>query len=37
MVYYEPVKIIINILGLAKAIIDIVVRHHGLPNLIITD
>ena len=37
MVYYEPVKITINAPGLAEVIIDIVVHHHGLPNLIVTD
>ena len=37
MVHYEPVKITIDTPGLAKVIIDIVVRHHGLPDSIITD
>ena len=37
MVHYEPVKIIIDAPDLTKIIIDIVVRHHGLPNLIIID
>ena len=37
MVYYEPVKVTINAPGLAEVIIDMVVRHHGLPNLIITN
>ena len=37
MVYYKPVKITINAPGLAEVIIDIVVRHHGLPDSIITD
>ena len=37
MVHYEPVKIIIDAPGLAGVIIDIVVRHHGLPNSIETD
>ena len=37
MVYYEPVKIIINAPDLAKVIIDIMVRHYGLLNLIVTD
>ena len=36
MVHYKPVKITINILGLAKIIIDIMVRHHSLPGSIIT-
>ena len=34
MVHYELVKIMINISGLAKVIIDIVVKHHSLPDLI---
>ena len=37
MVYYEPVKITINAPGLAEVIIDVVVRHHGLPDSIISD
>ena len=37
MVYYKPVKITINAPGLAEVIIDIVIRHHGLPNSIVTD
>ena len=37
MVHYEPVKITINAPGLAEVIIDIVVRHHGLPDSIVTD
>ena len=37
MIHYEPVKITIDAPGLAKVIIDVVVRHHGLPNSIITD
>ena len=37
MVYYKPVKVIINALGLGEVIIDMVVRHHGLLNLIVTD
>lgn len=32
MIYYEPVKIIINPPDLAKDIMDLVVRHHYLPN-----
>ena len=35
MVYYKPVKVIINTLGLAEVIIDVIVRHHGLLNLIV--
>ena len=37
MVYYEPVKVTINTSGLAKVIIDVVVRHPGLPDSIISD
>ena len=37
MVHYEPVKVTINAPGLAEVIIDVVVRHHGLPDSIVTD
>ena len=37
IVYYKLVKVTINALGLAKVIIDVVMRHHGLPDLIVTD
>ncbi len=37
MVHYEPVKVTIDALGLAEAIINIVVRHHCLPDSIVTD
>ena len=37
MVHYEPVKITLNAPGLAEVIIDMVVRHHGLPDSIVTD
>ena len=37
MVHYEPVKITINAPGLAKVIINVVVWHHGLPDLIVSD
>ena len=37
MVYYKPIKITINAPGLAEIIIDVVVRHHNLPDLIVTD
>ncbi len=36
-VHYKLVKVIINALGLAKVIIDIAVRHHGVPESIVTD
>ena len=37
MVHYKLIKIIIDALGLVEIIIDVVVRHHNLPNLIGTD
>ena len=37
MVHYEPVKVTIDTPGLAEVIIDVVVRYHGLPDLIVTD
>ena len=37
IVYYKPVKVIINVLGLVEVIIDVVVQHHGLPDSIISD
>ena len=37
MVHYEPVKVTIDATGLAEVIIDVLVRHHGLPNSIVSD
>ena len=37
MVYYKLAKIIINASGFAEVIINIVVRHYGLLDLIITN
>ena len=37
MVYYEPVKITIDAPDFAEVIIDVVIRHHGLPDSIVTD
>ena len=37
MVYYKPVMVTINALGLTEVIIDVVVRYHGLSNSIVTD
>ena len=37
MVHYKPVKITLDAPGLAEVIIDVVVRHHGLPDSIVTD
>ena len=37
MVYYEPVKLTIDVPGLAKVIIDVVVYHYGVLESIVTD
>ena len=37
MVHYKPVKVTINAPGLAEVIFDVIVRHHGLPDSIVTD
>ncbi len=37
MVHYEPVKVTTDAPGLAEVIIDMVVRHHGLPDSIVSD
>ncbi len=37
MVHYVPVKVTINALGLAEVIINVVVRHHGVPESIVMD
>ena len=37
MVYHEPVKVTIDASGLAEVIIDVVVRHHSLPDSIVSD
>ena len=37
MVHYEPVKVTIDAPGLAEVIIDMVVRHHSLPDSIVTN
>ena len=37
MVHYEPVKVTIDALGLAEVILDVVVWHHGLLDLIVSD
>ena len=37
MIHYKSVKVTINTLDLAKVIIDIVVKHHRLPDSIVTD
>ena len=37
IVHYKPVKVTIDAPGLAEVIIDVVVRHHGLLDSIISD
>ena len=37
MVYYKLIKVTIDALGLAEIIIKVVVKYHGLPDLIDTD
>ena len=37
MVHYEPVKVTIDAPGLAKVIINMIVWHHDLPDLIVSD
>ncbi len=37
IIYYELVKITIDISGLAKIIVDVVIWYHGLPNSIVSD
>ena len=37
MVYYKPIKVTIDAPGLAEVIINIIVRHHGLSDSIVTD
>ncbi len=37
IVHYEPVKVTIDVPALAEVIIEAVVRHHGLPNSIVSD
>ena len=37
MVHYKQVKVTIDAPGLAEVIINVVVRHHGLPDLIVTN
>ncbi len=37
MVYYKPVKVTIDIPGLAKVVINVVMHHHKVLKLIITD
>ncbi len=37
MVHYKPVKVTIDAPGLGEVFIDVVVRHHGLPDFIVTE
>ena len=37
IVYYKPVKVIIDALGLAEVIINVMLRYYGLPDSIISD
>ncbi len=37
MVHYEPVKVMIDVPGLAEIIINVVVRQYGVPESIIMD
>ena len=37
IIYYTPVKVTINTSSLAEIIINMVVRHYGLPDSIVTD
>ena len=37
MIHYKPVKVTIDAPGLAEVIIDMLVRHHGLLDSIVTD
>ena len=37
MIYYKPVKVIFNAPGLAEVILNMIVRHHGLPDSIVTN
>ena len=37
MVHYQPVQVIIDVSGLAAVILNIVIRHHSLLNLIVNN
>ena len=37
MLYYEPKKVLIDALGLAKVIINMVMRHHAVLESIVID
>ncbi len=37
MIHYEPIKVTIEVPGLAELIIDVIVRYHGVPESIVID
>ena len=37
MIYYKPVKVMIDVLNLVERIINVVVYHNGVPELIVMD
>lgn len=37
IIHYEPLKVIFDVLSLAKVIINIIVHHHNIPKSIIID
>lgn len=37
MIYYKLIKTIIDAVGLVEVIIDMLIKYHGLPELIISD
>lgn len=37
IIYYKPVKVIINISSLVQLIINVILRYYYLPNLIVID
>lgn len=37
MIHFEPIKVTIDAMGLAKLILDMIVWHHGLPNITVSD
>ena len=37
MIYYKPIKIMIDILGLANVIISIIIHHHRVLESIVID
>lgn len=37
MIFYKPIKIIIDASDLVKVILDVVIQHHSLSNSIMSD